>query len=157
MAETVYRTRTWVKVLLGVSLALNLAVAGLALGAMLRLGGPDHKRPMPKTVGSTLYRALPDDDRKALRAQTRAVHESRRGAKESDLKAVIAALDADPFDPQALRDVISKQAKARSAVFMAMQTAWIDQILTMDDAERQSYADRLEEYAQRKRHKGGKN
>ncbi|WP_372571406.1 periplasmic heavy metal sensor [Ruegeria jejuensis] len=157
MAETVYRTRTWVKLLLGVSLALNLAVAGLAVGAMLRFGGDDHKRPMPKTVGSMLYRALPDDDRKSLRNQTRDIHKARRGAKESDLKAVIAVLDADPFDPQALQDVIREQAKARSAVFMAMQTAWIEQVLSMDDAERQAYADRLEELAQRKRHKGGKN
>ncbi|MCL6283952.1 periplasmic heavy metal sensor [Ruegeria sp. 2012CJ41-6] len=156
MAETVYRTRTWVKLLLGVSLALNLAVAGLAVGAMLRFGGHDHKRPMPKTVGSMLYRALPDDDRKALRTQTRAVHKARRGAKEVDLKAVITVLNAEPFDPQALREVIGQQAKARSAMFMAMQTAWIAQVLTMDDAERQVYADRLEELAQRKRHKGGK-
>ncbi|MDP5215657.1 periplasmic heavy metal sensor [Ruegeria sp. 2205SS24-7] len=156
MAETVYRTRTWVKLLLGVSLALNLAVAGLAVGAMLRFGGDDHKRPMPKTVGSTLYRALPDEDRKALRTQTRDIHKARRGAKEGDLKAVIAVLDAEPFDPQALRDVIGKQAKARNAVFMEMQTAWIEQVLTMDDVERQAYADRLEELAQRKRNKGGK-
>ncbi|MFA3917601.1 periplasmic heavy metal sensor [Ruegeria hyattellae] len=156
MAETVYRTRTWVKLLLGVSLALNLAVAGLAVGAMLRFGGHDHKRPMPKTVGSMLYRALPDDDRKTLRTQTRELHKARQGAKGADLKAVIAMLDADPFDPQALRLVISEQAEARSAVFMAMQNAWIEQVLTMDDAERQVYAERLEELAQRGRKKGSK-
>ena len=44
------RNPLWMRILLGVSLALNLAVAGLVVGASLRLIGP-YGPPAPHTYG----------------------------------------------------------------------------------------------------------
>ena len=66
--ETTVSTRRsplWMRILLGVSLALNLAVAGLVVGASLRLIGPDGP-PAPHTFGGALIRALPHDDRREI-------------------------------------------------------------------------------------------
>ena len=63
------RSPLWMRVLLGVSLALNLAVIGLAVGASFRLLGPDG--PLPHTFGGALIRALPAEDRHEIGQRAR--------------------------------------------------------------------------------------
>lgn len=138
------KTRLWVRVLLGVSLALNLLVLGLIGGAMLRFGGPDGMRAPPRSVGAALFRELPREDRRALRAGAGESHDQRHVRLKADAKALGAALRATPFDAGAMEALLEGHAKTRAESHMSLQRAWLDRVIAMSNAERQAYADRLE-------------
>ncbi len=138
------RIRLWLRVVLGVSLALNLLVLGLVGGAMMRFGGPDGMRPLPRTIGAALFRELPRADRRALSSRSRGSlgdHQTRRSA---NLMSLGDALRASPFDPEAVGAVLDQHAAARARVQKSVQQAWLAQVSTMSDEARQAYATRLE-------------
>lgn len=138
------RMRPWLRLILGLSLALNLAVAGLVAGAMLRFGGPDGMRPPPRNLGAALYRELPRESRRALRADM-----ARSGAATRDRRTEAArlaeALRAEPFDRTRLTATLEARVRAQSEWLTRVQAAWLDQVAAMSASERAAYADRLEQ------------
>jgi len=132
------------RILLGVSLALNLLVLGLVTGAMLRFGGPHGMRMPPRSLGSTMIREMPRQDRHAMREQAFGDPASRRDHRRVGAAAMSAALRAVPFDREALHAVVSEQARHREAVQASVQAAWLARVDQMSDAERAAYADRLQ-------------
>lgn len=151
MSEPKQKTRLWLRVLLGVSLGLNLLVAGLAVGAVLRLGGPDGMRPPPSSLGSALFRAMPREHRSEMHQKFRDRRGDRGKNRKKDAQMVARLLRAVPFDPAALSTVLKKQKQDRDAFFETLQTSWLERINVMSDAERSDYADRLESMAKHKR------
>jgi uncharacterized membrane protein len=135
----------WIKVALAISVALNLAVAGLAAGAWLREG---KERGMPREMSfGPFTEALNDADRRELR---RALGDRMPGFRQerqdmrNDLAALLATLRADPFEPaaaEAALTAISRRAADRLDLGRDLIAA---RILAMSDAERLAFADRLE-------------
>ena len=143
--------RLWLRILLGVSLALNLLVVGLVGGAMWRFGGPDGTRPPPRTIGAALYRALPREDRRALLAQSRGKFPGvRDGRRKAGIQAVSAALRATPFDADAVMAILEAQAAARDDLQKSLQRAWLVRVGAMSAEQRRLYADRLERGQERR-------
>lgn len=138
------RSRMWMRVLLGVSLALNLLVIGLVVGTMLRFGGPDGARQPPRSVGLAMVRALPGEERRALLGKIRGEQRAQRGQREAETRLVLEALRADPFDRQALDQVLERQAEDRRDLQLEIQRAWLDRVARMDAGTRFEYADRIE-------------
>lgn len=143
-------TRRWVKVLLAVSLALNLGVAGLAAGALLR---PDGLPRGDRDFGlGPLGEALTREDRKALRKAFVAAHpdlDKGLAALRADFDAVIAALRADPFDPAAL-DAAFNTIAARNAERLETGRLLIaDYLKTLPAEARADFADRLQKVLNR--------
>lgn len=135
--------RPWLKALLAVSLAANLAVVGLALGASLRWrDGAYHDR-RPPSVGTMIFRDLDRDTRHDLRSRAKGEHGSYNARRRAEGEAVIAILMADPFDAGALADLLRQQAEIRHAFHLSVQQAWIAKIAAMPTDERKSYAQRL--------------
>ncbi len=142
---TPLRTPRWVTVLLVLSLAANLLVAGLVAGAWLRDGPPGAAGRDPGF--GPFAEALSDDDRRALRrAFLSRMPEMRenRMALRTDMQGVLAALRADPFDAAAL-DIAMDRALARLGDRITFgQSLLVDRITTMSSTERAAFADRLE-------------
>lgn len=135
----------WIKIALAVSVALNLAVAGLAAGAWLREG---HGRSMPRDMSfGPFTEALSDLDRRELR---RAFGDRGPGFREArqqmrvDLAALLASLRADPFDPAATEAALTVVARRTTERLDLGRDLITGRILAMTDAERQAFADRLE-------------
>lgn len=152
---TVRRSPLWMRVLLGVSLALNLAVIGLAAGAALRLFGHGGPPLPPESFGGAIYRALEPGDRRELSARVRATVEPRNSRRE-DAASLVRALRAEPYDAAAVVAVLDAQSAARLGWREALQVAWLDQVASMNASERKAYADRVEAEEQRRlrdRHK----
>lgn len=135
----------WIKIALAVSVALNLAVAGLAAGAWLR-DGPGRGMPREMSFGP-FTDALSEPDRRELR---RALGDRAPGFREvraqikAELEDLLATLRASPFDPaaaQAALSVISRRATDRLDLGRDLIEG---RILAMSDAERLAFADRLE-------------
>lgn len=138
-------TPRWLRVVLGLSLALNLLVVGLIGGAILRHGGSEGLRPPPRTAGAALYGELPREHRRAMWASARSGPQAdQRMLQKADLLAISTAMRADPFDAMTLEALLADQAARRVAFQNTVRQAWLARVAGMSLAERQGYADRLE-------------
>lgn len=138
------------RVALAVSVALNLLIIGLVAGAMLR-GGP-HDRMVRDLDFGPFTEALSPEDRAALRRdfirQAPDMRDMRRQMRE-DFATVLAALRAEPFDPDALRGVVANQGNRMAARLELGQDLMLARIAAMTPAERAAFADRLERRLER--------
>lgn len=137
------RSPVWMRVLLGVSLALNLAVVGIVAGVALRFGGDDRPGHPPR-MGSATIRALPAEDRRAILNRARAEVKTTRRPR-SDVAEMAALLRAAPYDHGALEALVAERRAQRQGWITAMQGAWLEHVATMTEAERMDYAQALEE------------
>ncbi|QCO56363.1 periplasmic heavy metal sensor [Pseudorhodobacter turbinis] len=144
----------WGRLVLFTSLALNLAVAGVIGGAAL--GGFGHKRAefVARDIGFGIFgEALTKEDRTAIRRSYGKVKKDvlrDRQQMRDDLHAMLAALRADPFELEVLKQALDAGA-ARIAERQALgQTLLLERISNMSEAERTALADRLEEAVKRK-------
>ena len=136
----------WMRLLLVVSLSLNLAVAGATVGMILR-GGPPPVAVRDLGFGP-FAAAFSPEDRAALRrdwiARTGAAGDGRRAMRE-DMRALLDTLRADPFDQGALRTILARGA-ARTTGRLQLGMALIeDRVGTLSPSERRAFADRLEQ------------
>jgi len=146
------RVRPWLRIVLGVSLALNLAVAGLGLGAAIRFGGPDRAARPPLPLGAMLYRELPREDRRALRDDRLGPRPEREERRRAEIAELDAALRAVPFDPTRVEGFLAAQSLQRDALEQALRAAWLTRVSKMSDSARAAYADRLAEEMARHEH-----
>lgn len=144
------RTRRWVKIALAVSLALNLAVIGMVAGTALGAGGTGARggeHQALRALGlSPFVRALPRPHRDAVRRRIETsgvnLREERRAIGRS-LRAVEAALRAEPFDRAAVEAAFARSRGVVASLHEIGHGALLDQIETMDAAERAALADGL--------------
>lgn len=146
-------TSRGVKIALALSVALNLAVAGLVVGA--RMGDGPH-RGMPRDMSfGPFSEALDSDDRRAIRkALMERLGEFReqRAAARAEFETLLTALRADPFDPEALKSALDA-LEARNAERLDLGRSLIEtRLIGMSPQERAAFADRLEKGLRR----GGK-
>lgn len=142
-----------VKIALALSVALNLAVAGLAVGAWLG-DGPHRGMPRDMSFGP-FSEALDDTDRRVIR---RALMErlgefrEQRAAARAEFETLLAALRAEPFDAAALKAALAA-LEARNAERLDLGRSLIEtRLIEMTAEERAAFADRLEKHLRR----GGK-
>lgn len=138
-------TSRWIKIALAVSVALNLAVAGLAAGAWLREG---HGRGLPRDMSfGPFTEALSDVDRRELRralADRAPGFRASRQEMRADLETLLASLRATPFDPAAAEAALAAVARRTTDRLDLGRDLMTGRILAMSEAERQAFADRLE-------------
>ncbi len=160
-AETPPRRTTprWVKVVLVVSLAVNLAVVGAVVGAVLRHGAWDsdgHRALAANRIGRAYVHALSREDRRAIWRAMHADRKSEARAPHADrirdeFDAMLRALRSTPYDPQAVREIMTRQMQAGLARQKMGQRLMQERLADMTAQERAGYADRLEQALSRPR------
>ncbi|QYZ68525.1 periplasmic heavy metal sensor [Neotabrizicola shimadae] len=148
-------SRRGLKIALAVSVALNLAVAGLVAGAVLK-SGPMRDQMVRDLGFGPFAEALSDSDRKELRRAFVDRSPGLRDLRETlrkDMAGVLAALRAQPFDPAALRAALEVQTERLTGQMQMGQLLLAERIDSMSEAERLAFADRLEESMKRGRGK----
>lgn len=143
---------TWPRILLFVSLALNLLIIGIVVGAIVRFdkhGGDDNARRglQLRELGYGPYgQALSPKHRREL-ADTLKSHEGSLTQNRSEMRehfgSLLSALRASPFDIKAVGDIIATQQSRLSERQELGKTLLLQQIATMSDEERGEFADRL--------------
>ncbi|MFN3723808.1 MAG: periplasmic heavy metal sensor [Paracoccaceae bacterium] len=149
------------KILLAVSLALNLAVAGTVVGFALRHHDPG--RSSPPVVRDLNFgpftEALTRDQRRAM---LRGFSEKGPGLREmraqmrGDIDAVLGALRASPFDPAVFQSAVEAQGQRVTARAESGRDALVALVLQMSDPERAIFVERLEKALSRGGKKGGR-
>lgn len=139
------------KILLGLSLAMNLAVVGLIVGAALRHDG-GKRPPALNAFGAPYMLALPREDRrqilKALRSE-RGRDIPDRQQRRAQYAEVLSALRAQPFDASVLAQTVKGQAETTVSVQKAASATWLQVVSDMTDQERMDYAYAVEEVLRR--------
>lgn len=142
------KTPLWMRLTLFVSLALNVLVVG-AIAGFLLMGSPDRRSDRDRfDFGSFYMRALSEQDQRALRRDFVSGLQKQgrdRGAFLSDLSATLDTLRATPFDAEAFEAALADQSRARAQREDIGRQILANRIATMTDAERATYADRIEE------------
>lgn len=139
------------RIALAVSVALNLAVAGMFAGSLLK----DHEDGGPRGVREIGFgpfsEALSREDRRALRANLMAkmpeMRLARREARQ-DAQNLLAVLRATPFDPAQLTALLEAQRARMAGRFEVGQELMRDLLVGMTPEARQAFADRLEKRLQ---------
>ena len=142
----------WIKWCLGLSLALNLAVVGVIVGALLRDDGP-RRGPGGLNHAMPYMRALPPEDRKSIRQAMRSGSQHPGMSRRALHTQMIEALKADPFDASRVQDIVQAQLDEGLRSLGAVQQAWLDHVTEMDAQSRRMYADRIEDALKRPRGK----
>lgn len=137
------------RILLAVSLALNLLFIGLIGGAAWRGGPPQEGAQRIAGLGNfaaPYVRALPREDRQIIQSELRRQHpQMGRKARAKAYQQVIDALRITPFDRAAVVAVLDGQSRLGADVLATGQAAWLARIEAMDAAQRQAYATRLQD------------
>lgn len=144
MADTadnaVPKRRSWLKWLLVASLALNVLIAGVVIGAIVR-GGTSGGRGAPQNVIGYVM-SLPADRRQELmqrsanvRPELRALRQQVRAANRERL----AALTAEPFDRTRYVAAQTRQIEAETKIRMLMRDIVADTAAGMSLDERRAF------------------
>lgn len=151
------RMKPWLRVLLGVSLALNLLVAGVVGGAMVMHGKwYGHRPPHPDMVAGPLTRALDRDDRRAIGRQMWQAYRQNpevRGQMRAEFDGLVADIETVPFDAGAVAGRMERQRGLFRDRLELGQRLLLERLSAMSDAERAAYAGRLREGLQHHRNK----
>jgi hypothetical protein len=148
--------RGWHPVLIA-SLALNMLVAGVIGGWVLRHGVGPHDAHGPHAarlaqMGGPLTRALDAEGRAAIAARLRGeegAQAARRAALRESFEALLADLRAQPFDPVPVEARLAAQRAQVAGRLEAGHAALVAHLAAMSDAGRAAYADRLEDNMRR--------
>ncbi|PZX46156.1 putative membrane protein [Roseinatronobacter thiooxidans] len=142
MDETRTKRRfPWLKLVLVISVMLNLAAAGMIWGMASRAG----------TSGSLLrasVAALPAEDRRALRRDTGAIWREARSAERGARTApreMIAALEAEDFDADAFSAALRQAQERLLRISNQMHDQLLAKVSAMSPQERRAYAASLQE------------
>lgn len=138
--------RRWTRILLVLSLALNLLIIGVVAGAVMgrsRDRGPDDRA----ISYGPFTRALTDADRQALRQSIRDKGDPRAHHRQlrAGFEAFLTELRSSPYDPDAAAAALTVQQQQIDAQITSVRAALLERIATMTDDERAGFADRLQE------------
>ena len=142
----------WLRVVLVLSLALNLLVAGLVVGSAWKWrqsGGP--ARSVEFSMGP-IGRALAVEDRRAM-SQALRDRPDLRPPNPREMRAVteelIVTLRETPFRPERFAEQLQTIRNRSQAIQQAGQLALVEIVAGMSDAERAAFADRVEAQSRR--------
>ena len=152
MTDQPAKSPRWMRLVLIASLAANLLIVGLLVGAAFR-DKHDHRGParggdersMPGDLRG-LARAMPQAPRDALRAAIEstpdAARERRRLIRENRQK-FLAALEAEPFSIEDIEAIFNDQHGLFMAIARDGQGALLEAIKTMTADERSRFVANL--------------
>ena len=135
----------WVKIVLALSLALNLLVVGIVAGVWWRGAPHDHPRLAGARGGMALIAALDRAERRDIFRELRRSGGLDRSGARLDAAEVLAALRAEPPQIDRLGALIDAQSARGQARQVRMRDALLARIGEMSAEDRRRYADRLEE------------
>jgi uncharacterized membrane protein len=149
-----WRNWNWTKILLVVSLGLNLAIAGVVVGSVLGHRGGDRPDRFSGGGFRPYLAALPDSQREQVRTHFLGRHdemEARRRELRRAGRQVHEAIAADPFDPAVLDLAFSRQRSVYDSIAASGHAALIEILEGMPAADRARFIENLQSYRHRTR------
>lgn len=140
--------RPW-RYLLVVSLALNVAVAGVVIGSAVDRHGPGRGARIGGPL-APLVMSLPDAVRQDLLTEMKRAPRPDPGARRASFEALLSAIRAEPFAPEAVTAALRKQRDLGEARLSTIETALAEELADLSAEERADYAERLRRSVRRR-------
>lgn len=158
------KSRWKMRLLLGVSLGLNLLVVGAMIGAIFGVAGGERsssKGPRGAESAIGIYgRALDKSERREIGRAIRLGGQAEGRELRTELRLLaqeaVGVLRSDNFDPDAFRDILMRQQVLIKSRADDVQMALTDYVASMSLDARSAYADRLEAAMARGAQRGSK-
>lgn len=143
------RTPGWMKVLLVVSLAVNVVVAGLFAGYLMK-GGRDGAGPSRQV--QWIIKLVPESRRDETREHFRGIRDDMRAAsirRVEHLAEIVAAIRAEPYSDEVMREALSTWRDASMNRRVVVHDRLASLIGGFNAADRSEFADNLDVYLER--------
>jgi uncharacterized membrane protein len=141
------RTPRWIRIALAVSVGLNLVVAGVIAGRVLR--GPDIRADTFPVFGLRhVMRHLPEAEQAPLRAAALALREEIgpiRDELRADRARMVALVRAEPFDAAALRALLDTQQERLNRAAGISAERIVAVLATLPPESRARFAEAIEQ------------
>jgi len=150
-SPTPRRAPRWMKILLGVSLALNLGVAAAVAGIAIRHGGPPHGGPGFRDIGG-FARFVPEARQDAARAELERHKEEFDAARDRMREAREKAGEifvAEPYDAEALKQALAEMRAASGESRAPLHEAMVNIGATLTPEERAAVIEAFRERGRR--------
>jgi uncharacterized membrane protein len=137
----------WAKIILALSLGLNLLFLGLAGGAFLRDGPPGRNNSVRDLNFGPMTEALTGEDRESLRRSfQRAAPDLRehRRDTQNDLGELLTVLRAADFERAKVEALFARNNERAAQRQKLGQNLMLDLLVAMTTDARHEFADRLE-------------
>lgn len=145
---TFLRRIPWVKLVLVISLAANLMVAGIVFGVLNSRGETGRALPMDRSrVQIALLTVMPREHRLAVKAEldrSRAERPDWRAQAQLDQTEFLELLRQPELEAAEVAGLLAAQRSNRSAGAVTFEQILSDEIARMSLPARQDYARRLE-------------
>ncbi|MEL7013055.1 MAG: periplasmic heavy metal sensor [Pseudomonadota bacterium] len=149
-------TRLWLRIVLVVSLGLNLLVAGAIAGIVIKGGPMQHAGPPSKIANETIgpfTRALSPRDRISILRQVHQQGEFEgwsRATHRQAMEEMIALLETTPFDADAFADKFGSMVTGLQTRLDLASGAFVIRLQAMSDEDRIAYAARVRDAMEKK-------
>lgn len=138
------------RVVLVVSLALNLLFMGLMAGSVLRAQaspkGPKHRPPPPAAsmmIGGLVFRDLEPKERREIRRMAEGRIGSVFKRRRQEVEALLALIGAEQLDMQALQTELAAQKTTQDDIEARVEAIWLAHVQKMTVAERKALVERM--------------
>ncbi len=139
------------RIALGVSVALNLAVLGVVAGVAMK--HPPGGDPSRGFAFGPFTAALTPEDRRELRGAFREAAPDLRGAfgrMRAEFGQMQGILRAEPYDPAAFAALLDRQRERGDEMTRIAQRLIAEHVAAFDHDDRIAFADKLAEEAERR-------
>lgn len=157
MSEPRPTSPLWMRILLLASLAVNLLIVGLIVGAMLfgrgHGDGSERLRAARDLAPAPFVLAVEREDRRALVSELRERSAPYRRRDRAEVRAALEdllhVLREEEFDAAAIQSLMEDERRRALGRQEAGQQVMLEYLSNLSDEERRAYADRLEEIVRR--------
>lgn len=140
--DSLRRPRPIWRIILVISLMLNIAGIGLLAGAAFKGRMFDGPPPRMSFGLGNVTDALDRADRRAIAGRLHGKMDRRRNGPEQRLQ-LIGILSADPFVAEDLSALLQARADTSAELVTTAQTAFVAHVAQMSNEERQKLAERI--------------
>ncbi|MEP2717669.1 periplasmic heavy metal sensor [Pseudophaeobacter sp.] len=136
--------RPWLKVVLVLSLALNLAVIGIGAGAAWRFHGGGHQKDGPPMLGRFIFKDIGRQEVRRLLNDHAGEDGTPRERRRAEMEQVIALVGADTLDLPAVKAVLESHVVETNSFMLSVTRAWEQRLAGLSLNERRELAERMQ-------------
>jgi len=144
--------RPWLKAVLVISLALNLAVIGIGAGAAWRFKDGPHGADRPVMLGRFIFKDLGRQEVRRLLHDRAGEAGGARDRRRAEMDQVIALLRAETLDAPAVMAVVDAHIVESDGFMRSVAQLWGNRLEGLSLKDRHKLADRMQRQLEKPPH-----
>ncbi|WP_054460991.1 hypothetical protein [Phaeobacter sp. 11ANDIMAR09] len=144
--------RPWLKVVLALSLAMNLAVIGIGAGAAWRFHEGDHDKAGPPMLGRFIFKDIGGREVRRLVRDHGGETGNVRSRRRQEMEQIIVLLRAEELDVVAVSTILEAHIIETHGFMHRVAETWQQRLVGLSLKERHRLAERMQNQLDRGPH-----